>query len=256
MERRRSVLITGARGGIGAATARLFAQRGDDLLLCSTHIPDALLDELRAHGGQVVALPGDLTDEGYATQLAVDAVAALGRLDVVIFNAGAGGAGSVETYSAEEFRRIMEINLFSSFLIAKAVIPIMREAGGGVILFNAAVAAHVAVQNSMAYSVSKAAQMQMVRCMAMDHGADNIRVAAVSPGPVYTPMLDHVADFMALPSSSSFEAFSPLGRVSEAREVAEAFHYLASDAARSITGTTIVLDNGMSAGSFRPPAAA
>ena len=253
MTTRRTILITGARGGIGSTTARLFAQRGNDLVLCSTMVPEDLVGELRAYGGRVLALPGDLSDLRYAESLVGHAHAEMGRIDVIISNAGIGGPGTVETCPTEEFNHIIAVNLVSSFQIAKAAIPIMRKAGGGVILFSSAVAAHVAAPNSMAYSVSKAAQMQLIHCMAIDHGPDNIRVAAVSPGPVYTPMLDKVAHFMGVPSVDAFAAFSPLGRISEPIEVAEAFYYLASDSARSITGTTIVLDNGMSAGAYHPP---
>jgi NAD(P)-dependent dehydrogenase (short-subunit alcohol dehydrogenase family) len=249
---RRTVIVTGAASGAGAATARLFAQQGDFLVLSDLSPMQSIIGEIEAAGGSAVAVEGDLTAAGQPRRIVDAAVKASGGVDVLINNAAYAAGGTLETTSEEDFDRTFAVNVKAGFLLSRAVLAPMRSSGGGSILFTTAVAGHWGMSNTLAYGASKAALIQMVRALALEHAREGIRVNSVSPGPLRTPMLNKAAEIFGAPSVDVFKAIMPTGRITEPEEIAEAFYYLASPSARSITGQTIAIDGGMLAGPFMP----
>lgn len=241
---RRTVIITGGASGIGAATARLFAQRGDFVVLADLSSMEPVVREIEAAGGAAVAVQGDITAAGQPKKIIAEALHATGRVDVLINNAAYAIGGTVETTSEEDFDRTFAVNVKACFLLTREVIAPMRNGGGGSILFTAAAAGHVGMHNLLAYGSSKAALVHMVRVLAGDHVRDGIRVNAVSPAGVRTPMRATAARIMGITDMAVMDSLSPTGRPTEPEEVAELFHYLASPVARQINGHTIVIDGG------------
>jgi NAD(P)-dependent dehydrogenase (short-subunit alcohol dehydrogenase family) len=245
-------LITGGAGGIGRATARLFARQGAAVAVAD-------LDEF--HGQQVVR---QIADEGgraifvlcnvtvaadcrRAVRLTVEQ---LGRLNVLFNNAGVIRRADVLGTSEEEWDRMMVINVKSIFLMSKFALPVMIEQGGGAIINTASGWGLVGGRNAVAYCASKGAVLNMTRAMALDHGPQNIRVNCVCPGDTDTPMLREEARQLGEPEAQFLAAAAdrPLGRVGRPEEIAQAVLYLASDAASFVTGTALVVDGGGLAG--------
>ncbi|MDB5875051.1 MAG: short-chain dehydrogenase [Ramlibacter sp.] len=253
MERlqRRVAVITGAAGGVGAAAARAFASAGYAVVLADMSSMAELSAEIRDTGATAVCIQGDLIDHSYIVRLVADATALTGRIDVLLHNAARLSSGTAETIDEAEFDSVMSVNLKSAVLLAKHAVPVMRDAGGGVILLTTALAGERGTPNMLAYAVSKAALIHLAKCMALDHGRDGIRVIAVSPGPIEAPMMGGAAKSFGM-DPSQFAATAPLGRVVQPQELGETFVFLASSAASSITGISIRIDNGLSAGRFNP----
>lgn len=239
----RTVIVTGAASGIGAATVRLFARRGDFVVLADLRSMEPVLREIEAAGGTGIAIQGDITAAGQAKEIVAQALAATGRVDVLINNAGYAIGGTLETTSEEDFDRTFAVNVKAGFLLTREAVAPMRR-GGGSILFTTAVAGHVGMRNLLAYGSSKAALVHMVRVLAGEYVRDGIRVNAVSPAGVRTPMRAAAARIMGITDPAAADALSPTGRPTEPEEVAELFHYLASPAARQINGHTVVIDGG------------
>ncbi|HNT37586.1 MAG TPA: SDR family oxidoreductase [Rubrivivax sp.] len=240
----RTVIVTGAASGIGAATVRMFAQRGDFVVLADLAPMDKVLEEIAASGGNGIAVQGDIAAPGQAKKIVAQALEATGRVDVLINNAAYAIGGNVETTSEEDFDRTFQVNVKAGFLLTREVIAPMRAAGSGSILFTTAAAGHMGMSNLLAYGTSKAALVHMVRVLAGDHVRDGIRVNAVSPAGVRTPMRATAARIMGITDPAVADALSPTGRPTEPEEVAELFYYLASPVARQINGHTIVIDGG------------
>ena len=216
------------------------------LLTAST---ETIVDAIRAADGQAIGVEGDLSKPDTARNVMERALATFGRLDILVNNAGVGGPGSIEATSEEDWDRVLAANVKSGFLCSKYALPHLRTAGDGVILFTASIAGLEGVLNLASYAASKAAIINLARSMALDHAREGIRVNVVCPGATDTPMLrEGLAN-----SGISIEAFAsrlPTKRLVTPEEVAEAFLFLASRAARSITGQTLVIDGGFTAGDF------
>lgn len=192
----------------------------------------------------------DVTDAGAVEAALVQAEAELGGLDVVVNNAGITIVGSVEDLSNDQWDRELEINLKSVYLVSRAAWPRLRERGGGCILSTASIAGLRAIPDDAAYCASKAAVIMLTKCMALDGARDGIRVNCVCPGFVQTPMIDGY--FADQPDPDAARAFAtglhPLGRLGEPIDIAEGFVYLASDQARWVTGSAMVVDGGLTSG--------
>lgn len=249
--RPRVVIVTGAASGIGLATAVAFAEAGDHVLAVDVQSPDAVLTACSAFGDRVVGCQADLALVASAHDVVAEAIARFGRVDILINNAGIGIPGMIDQIDEVTFDRVWATNFRAGYLLSKHVIPHMREQGSGVILFTAAVAGHAGAQNLITYAPTKAAVINLVQSLALDHAREGIRVNAISPGPTRTAMARDAAEAFGLPIEALI-AGSPLPFVSEPEEAAEAFRYLASPAARSITGHILAMDCGLLAGPFRP----
>ena len=237
-------IITGAAGGIGTASARLFAAEGASLALAdldADKLP-ALAAELAASGAQTFAHPTDVSQNASVAALVAATIARFGHLDICFANAGIGGGGLVADLPEETFDRVIGVNLKGAFLCAKHTVPHLL-AGGGSLIFTASELALVGSPGGAAYCASKAGLIGMARALAVDHGAQGLRVTCLCPGATDTPMLWRGVDDRAA-EEASLAARMPLGRIGRPDEIARAALFLASDDASFVTGTALVVDGG------------
>ena len=237
--------ITGGASGIGLATARLFATEGASLALVDRDEP-ALAQARAALGGAPLTLAGDVGDEA-----AVDAhVAAIlerfGRIDILLAAAGWSSGRTVAESSLAQWESVLRTNLTGSFLWSRAAILAMGRVGGGSIVLVGSQLAFAGGRSNAAYLAAKGAIVSLARTMAVDHAAEGIRVNAVIPGAVDTPLLAH--GFARHPDPEAARARSvarhPLGRLGRPEEVAKAVLFLASDESSFTTGSCLMVDGG------------
>ena len=241
-------LISGGARGIGAATARLFAREGarvviGDLLEAEGRRVEA---ELSAPGGHALYVPLDVTSESAWERAVAAAVSRFGRLDVLVNNAGIGGAGRLEETRLEDWNRVMDVNAKGVFLGTRAAIPALRQAGGGSIVNISSQLGLVGMDDSSPqYQASKGAVRLLTKLTALQYAKERIRANSVHPGPIITPMTEgRRADPTIFARMTSR---IPLGRYGEAEEVAYGVLYLASDESRFVTGSELVIDGGWTA---------
>lgn len=241
-------LVTGGAAGIGAGIVERFVEAGASVAIFDirAEVARETAERLRS-GGSVLALAGDVANEEDARSSVERTVAHFGALDILVNNAGIDFTCPIVEQTAESWDRVLAVNLRGAFLFSKYAIPRM-QGRGGVILNISSVRAFVSYPGGAAYDASKAALVGFTRTLALDHGKDGIRVNAICPGYIHTPMLE---DW--LKSASDREetlrqvlAAHPLGRIGTPRDVAEAALFLASDAASFITGAALIVDGGMS----------
>jgi NAD(P)-dependent dehydrogenase (short-subunit alcohol dehydrogenase family) len=242
------VIVTGGASGIGRATVQLFAREGAEVAIVDINDLDgqALTREIQADGGKAIFIHCDVTSAEDCKQALQTTVDELGGLDILFNNAGAIRRADVVETSEDEWDQVMAVNVKSVFLMSKYAVPVMAEAGGGVIINSGSGWGLKGGGKAVSYCASKGAVVNMTRAMAIDHGPQNIRVNCVCPGDTDTPMLRGEADELGQ-SEDSFMAEAadrPLGRFGEPIEVAQAVLYLASDAASYVTGAALVVDGG------------
>lgn len=241
-------LITGGTSGIGRATAGLFAVEGARVAFTGR----------RAEAGAAVqaALPGSLfvaADHRMAAdcdRAVGETLAAFGRIDILFNNAGVVLGGTAETTSEADWAETLEVNVTAVWRMCRAVIPIMRGQGGGVIVNNASDWGLVGARDALAYCASKGAVVQMTRCLALDHAADGIRVNAVCPGDTFVERWLSEGYFRGsgpVPEAAARRADLPLGRAAHAIEIARAVLFLASEASSFMTGAALPVDGGNTA---------
>lgn len=246
------VLITGGASGIGQATALLLAREGAAVAVADLDETggQAVVQTIVNEGGQAIFVHCDVTqaaDCQCAVQRTVDE---LGGLDILFNNAGIIRRATVIDTTEEEWDRVMAVNVKAIFLLSKYAIPIMEQAGGGAIVNTASGWGLVGGARAVSYCASKGAVVNMTRAMAIDHGAQNIRVNCICPGDTDTSMLRNEARQLGA-SDEDFWAEAadrPLRRVGRPEEIAQAVLYLASDASSFVTGATLVVDGGGLAG--------
>jgi NAD(P)-dependent dehydrogenase (short-subunit alcohol dehydrogenase family) len=241
----KTILITGASSGIGAAAARLFAAEGARLVLGARRSDrlEAVADAIRRDGGEAVALAGDVDGEDYAAALVARAEDAFGGLDAAFNNAGTVGAlGPVPEMDAGTWASVVQTNLTSAFYAAKHQIPALRARGGGAIVFTGTFVGHtVGLPGMAAYAASKAGLIGLVEVLAIEHGPENIRVNALLPGGTKTDMAP--ADEASRRAVAGFHA---LKRMAEPEEIAGAALFLVSDLGSFVTGSAMLADGGNS----------
>ena len=244
---KKAVIVTGASSGIGAAIAELFAENGFRVLAAGRNM-QALAD-IAEGTDAIVSWAGDLAGEGACERLVGDCVERFGRLDVLVNNAGIYIRGDAGETRAEDWRRTLAVNLDAPFYLSKAALPHLRESRG--VIIN--IASDWGLQGgkrAAAYCASKGGLVLLTRGMALDHAAEGIRINAVCPGDVDTPMLVVEAVHDGLTHEQALEKYgkdSPSGRVTRSEEVAALVLYLASDQAAQITGAAIPIDGGNTA---------
>jgi len=246
-----SALITGAARGIGRASALKFATEGAQLVLMDLHEAELhdLVLEIRAKGGAAVAAPGDVSrraDQEAAIQLCCSTY---GSLDILFCNAGITLPKLLTDTTDEEMDQLLAVNVTSIMQAARHALPIMQAQGGGVMLFTASKTGLVAQVDSPVYCATKGAVVLLAKALALDYAQQNIRVNALCPGIIDTPMLQHFADTTPNPEASmaAYSAAQPMGRLGTAQECADAALWLVSDEASFITGIALPVDGGFTA---------
>jgi NAD(P)-dependent dehydrogenase (short-subunit alcohol dehydrogenase family) len=242
----RSVIITGAAGGIGRAAAVLFAQEGARLTLTDRDAGrgQETLDLLRKAGGTAHFVAGDISSEPFVEEVVAAAVQSCGRLDCAVNNAAiiSDLAEPVGNYSLAEWDRVLRINLTSMFLCMKYETSAMLRTGGGAIVNTSSALGQVGQYNMPAYCASKAGVLGLTRATALDYATKNIRVNAIMPGVIETPMTKEGV-FVKMPGLEEILlAQHPIGRFGRPEEVASAALFLCSDAASYITGHALAVD--------------
>jgi NAD(P)-dependent dehydrogenase (short-subunit alcohol dehydrogenase family) len=246
-------LITGGASGIGRATALLFAREGAVVAVVDLDEVggQAVVRAIADEGGQAIFVRCDVTQTGDCQRAVQQTVDKLGGLDILFNNAGIIRRASVLETSEEEWDRVVAVNVKSVFLLSKYAIPVMVQAGGGVIINTASGWGLVGGRKAAAYCASKGAVVLLTKAMALDHGQQNIRVNCICPGDTDTPMLRDEARQLG-ESDDRFLAEAaqrPLQRIGKPEDIAQAALYLASDASSFVTGETLVVDGGGLAGS-------
>ncbi len=234
----KKALITGAAGGIGKAVVAKLRAAGVQVAVADqdTSFPDA-----------EIYLPGDLTDSVYCDGLPKTAFEALGGLDILVNNAGIMRRGKITEASDEDFHISMAVNVEAPFRLCRAAIPIMAEAGGGAIINTASCWGVRPGPDHPVYVMSKAALASLTQCLGRDHAHQNIRVNAVCPNEVDTPMLRTGFAVRGLNPDTAIVDLNksvPLGRIATPDDIADVIVFLASDSARYMCGSLIEVNGG------------
>jgi NAD(P)-dependent dehydrogenase (short-subunit alcohol dehydrogenase family) len=245
-------IVVGGALGIGFAAARKLVQESASVIVCSDQEDQAeqTVARLREEGLEVKGLKADATSSADMERLVDFTVETYGGVDILINSAGIQRYGTVVDTEEEVWDEVLSVNLKGMYLASKHAIPRMRERGGGSIVNVSSVQAFASQQGVAAYTASKGGINALTHAMAVDHAEENIRVNAVCPGSVDTPMLRWAADLFKGEKSADetvedFGKMHPLGRVAKAEEVAEVIVFLASDKASFVTGGEYKVDGGL-----------
>ncbi|GAB3354724.1 MULTISPECIES: SDR family NAD(P)-dependent oxidoreductase [Amycolatopsis] len=247
----RVAVVTGGGGGIGGAAAKLFAEEGAAVAVLDVAAAAAkeTVDAIQQAGGTAIAVTADITDAR-----AVDAVfdrieRELGSVGVLYNNAGVNSAGSVVDAEEDDWDRCMAVNVKGTFLCARAAARQMVRSGKGSIVNQGSVAALVGVANFAAYCASKGAVVALTRSMSVDLAPKGVRVNAICPGTVYTPLMEPMLTARGGGDLEKGLAMTtakyPIGRLGTPAEIANVALFLSSDEAAFLTGSVVAADGGM-----------
>lgn len=251
-------LITASGSGMGRAGALRFAREGAGVAVVDNNAERAneVVAEITSAGGRAIALVGNLRDDTFAKEIVAETVKEFGAIDFLWNHLGIPGPGKIDDIDMADFDLAMDLNLRSVFVTTAAALPQMRAKGKGSILYTSSVAGIIGSHNSPIYSAGKFAVIGMMRSLAKRVAKDGIRVNAISPGTVDTPML---RTFMALPDSKPAEEVdveelvrkraqvNPMGRAAQPDEIAAAALFMISDDASFVTGANLAVDGGATA---------
>lgn len=242
----KSILVTGAAKGIGAAIARLLGQEGGKIAATDQDGPgaEAIAAEIGQQGGSAIGLAHDVTSESDWARALAAAEVAHGPLDVLVNNAGIAILKPIADMTLAEFRRQNEVNLHGVFLGLKAGVASMRKHGrGGSIINLSSVSAFIGLPGTVAYGASKGGVLLMTKALALELGAEHIRVNSIHPGSTHTPMIEAV--LTSAEARAAVGAGIPWGRLGKPEEIAQGALFLASDDSAFMTGAELVIDGGM-----------
>ncbi len=253
--RDRTALITGAASGIGRETSLLFASEGAAVLVCDINDEDGnqTVEQIRADGGNAIYVHADVSRSEDCRKMVEAAESHFGALHILFNNAGIMHSkdDNAEVTEEEIWDLTMAVNLKSVFLGCKYGIPALKRAGGGSIINTASVVALLgAATPQLAYTASKGGVLAMTRELAVIHARENIRVNALCPGPLHTDLLMKFLDTEEKRQRRLVHI--PMGRFGEAKEMARAALYLASEDSSYVTGTTFMVDGGITAAYVTP----
>ena len=245
-------IVTGGGSGIGRAACLLFAREGGRVVVADRAIDRAQevaaeIATLASHAALAIAV--DVSVAKSVRAMVGEVVQRLGRIDVLVNNAGYSFKGNVVDSDEHDWNRLMSVNVGGVFLCCKYAIPVMRKQGGGVIVNTSSVVATVGLRDLAAYCASKGAISALTRAMALDHAAERIRVNCIAPGNTDTPILNTV--FAAAPDPAALrrqmEQRHVLNRMATPDEIAHGMLYLACDESSFVTGSTLTVDGGWTA---------
>jgi len=244
-------VVSGGSSGMGAAICERFAASGATVVVGGRN-PErtaAVVDGLKTAGATALAWLGDVADSANADEMVAAAVEAFGGIDIVVNAAGVIHRADAGGTSDDEWRRVMSANVDGTFFLSRAAVPALREQGGGVIINISSTCGLVGSAGLAAYCASKGAVTNLTRAMALDHAAEGIRINAICPGSVDTPMLvsEHPEGRTADDVFAANLASIPEGRIPDPVEVADLALFLSSNASRHINGANLPLDGGYTA---------
>ncbi len=248
-------LITGGASGIGLAAAQAMAKAGHHVVLADiqTEAADASVEQFRSEQLSASSVQLDVSSEDAWCAAIEQVQKELGRLDVLVNNAGIGEAGTLESTSLDAFNRVMAINVNGVFLGCKYAIPLMERSGGGSVINVSSIFGIVADQLTVAYSASKGAVRTMTKAIALDCASRNsgVRVNSIHPGFVETQMVKGAAEVIPAeiiePYAARTVGQTPMGRFGQPDELGDVIAFLASDASRYMTGSEVTVDGGFTA---------
>jgi meso-butanediol dehydrogenase/(S,S)-butanediol dehydrogenase/diacetyl reductase len=243
----KSCIVTGGATGIGEASALALAKEGALVTVgdVNTVEGEGTIRQIEEEGGTAIFVACDVSKEEDAKRLVERAVAEFGKLDVLFNNAGINPTeGSVVDMSVADWRRIFAINVDGIFFCSRYAIPELRKAGGGRIINTASPSSFMGWAGNAAYIASKSAVMGLTRAMAMDHAKENIRVNAIVPGLIMSPLGQNWLANQPDPDAVA-ESFHPIGRLGYPKDVAPIVVFLASDESEFSTGAPFFVDGGV-----------
>ena len=237
-------LVTGASKGLGKAMALALAEAGATVALVSRDAEklEEVKREIEAAGGAARVFVADVSQESAVQALQASVSSGLGRVQILVNNAGINIRKNLVDFSLEEWRSVLDTNLTSVFLMCRAFVPQMKGTGYGRILNMTSIMSHVSLPGRGAYSASKTALLGLIRALALELAADGITVNGISPGPFATEM--NLPVMQNPEANAQFLASLPVGRWGKVEEIGSLARFLCSDAAGFITGTDIVIDGG------------
>jgi len=243
----KNMIVTGGASGIGLATVERALQEGANLVIADIGASDgaARAKELDGrNGGKCLFIATDVTKVAEVDSLIEQTVQQLGSLDVVFNNAGIGGMSPSDQYPEEDYLRVIDINLNGVFRVARAALKVMLAQGSGNIINCASILSVFGQSNTAAYTAAKGGVANLTRSLALESSPRGVRVNAVSPGYIDTPLIAVLPDEMR----QALITMHPIGRLGRSEEVANAVIFLASDEASFISGANLLVDGGFTAG--------
>jgi dihydroanticapsin dehydrogenase len=243
-------IVTGGGSGIGRATSLRFAEEG--ALVVVAEIDEkrgqTVADEIRASGKKAIFVRTDVADESSVRAAVSRAASEFGRIDILVNSAAVFVLKGIDA-TVDEWRKVLEVNVMGSALMAKHVVPHLRKAGGGAIVNLGSISSFIAQPQFVTYNTSKTAILGLTRCLALDFAPDNIRVNAVCPGSVWTPIVIELAaqdgmDRKAADASPQWGGAHMIKRIADPREIANAILFLASSDASFVTAESLMVDGG------------
>ncbi|WP_254218352.1 SDR family NAD(P)-dependent oxidoreductase [Burkholderia multivorans] len=237
-------IVTGGASGIGAATVRAFAREGARVVIADLADNGAeLAAELIDQGGHALYVQTDVTDSDDVQELIARTVQVYGRVDVMFANAGVAVDNRIDSLDERAWKKTLDINLTGVYLCNKYAIQHMLKQGGGTIVNCGSIHSHVGKSGVTAYAAAKGGVKLLTQTLAIDYGQQNIRVNAVCPGYIDTPLLKNISQ----DAKQALVALHPMGRLGRPEEVANAVLFLASDEASFVNGSSLLVDGGYTA---------